>query len=122
LHRPGAASKTDIDERDIHHCMNTSWMFGGADMARWIDFKTGDADGFKSFMVRGREACGGLLVAGRHISCDPSSHSFLREIPQCWMTGQPPAPPRLWPPVDVARRATCRSRCCRRNCAGRAYG
>jgi hypothetical protein len=25
----------------------------------------------------------GLLVAGRHISCDPSSHSFLREIPQC---------------------------------------
>ena len=30
----------------------------------------------------------GLLVAGRHISCDPSSHSFLREIPQCWLTGQ----------------------------------
>jgi hypothetical protein len=29
----------------------------------------------------------GLLVAGRHISCDPNSHSFLREIPQCWMTG-----------------------------------
>jgi hypothetical protein len=30
----------------------------------------------------------GLLVAGRHISCDPSSHSFMREIPQCWLTGQ----------------------------------
>ncbi|HJU15943.1 MAG TPA: FAD-dependent oxidoreductase, partial [Stellaceae bacterium] len=30
----------------------------------------------------------GLLIAGRHISCDPSSHSFLREIPQCWLTGQ----------------------------------
>jgi FAD dependent oxidoreductase len=30
----------------------------------------------------------GLLVAGRHICCDPSSHSFLREIPQCWLTGQ----------------------------------
>ena len=29
----------------------------------------------------------GLLVAGRHISCDPSSHSFLRKIPQCWLTG-----------------------------------
>lgn len=29
----------------------------------------------------------GLLVGGRHISCDPNSHSFLREIPQCWMTG-----------------------------------
>ena len=30
----------------------------------------------------------GLLVAGRHLSCDPQSHSFMREIPQCWMTGQ----------------------------------
>jgi hypothetical protein len=29
-----------------------------------------------------------LLTAGRHISCDPRSHTFLREIPQCWMTGQ----------------------------------
>ena len=193
--------------------MNTSWMFGGADMTRWIDFKTSDPDGFKSLMARGRDACGGLferpfvswrndvalfmgprlsgysavavedlteveirshrlmaqhlavyrdaapgfenaflmlsapqlgvrharrvvglrrvtreawenagacpdeigispslspkfpslsvpygclvprdvgglLVAGRHVSCDPSSHSFLREIPQCWMNGQ----------------------------------
>jgi hypothetical protein len=30
----------------------------------------------------------GLLVAGRAVSCDATSHSFLREIPQCWMTGQ----------------------------------
>ena len=30
----------------------------------------------------------GVLGPGRHISCDPSSHTFLREIPQCWMTGQ----------------------------------
>ena len=30
----------------------------------------------------------GLLVAGRHISSDATSHSFLREIPQCWLTGQ----------------------------------
>ncbi len=30
----------------------------------------------------------GLLAAGRHISCDPSSHGFMREIPQCWLTGQ----------------------------------
>jgi hypothetical protein len=34
------------------------------------------------------EALDGLLAAGRHVSCDPSSHSFLREIPQCWLTGQ----------------------------------
>jgi FAD-dependent oxidoreductase family protein len=26
-------------------------------------------------------------VAGRHLSCDASSQTFMREIPQCWMTG-----------------------------------
>jgi FAD dependent oxidoreductase len=30
----------------------------------------------------------GVLAAGRHISSDANSHTFLREIPQCWMTGQ----------------------------------
>jgi len=30
----------------------------------------------------------GLLAAGRHVSCDANSHGFLREIPQCWLTGQ----------------------------------
>ncbi len=30
----------------------------------------------------------GLLAPGRHLSCDANSHSFLREIPQCWLTGQ----------------------------------
>ena len=29
----------------------------------------------------------GLLVAGRHLSSDASSHTFMREIPQCWLTG-----------------------------------
>lgn len=29
----------------------------------------------------------GLLAPGRHMSCDATSHSFMREIPQCWMTG-----------------------------------
>ncbi|MBC8241447.1 MAG: FAD-dependent oxidoreductase, partial [Alphaproteobacteria bacterium] len=29
----------------------------------------------------------GVLAAGRHIACDTNSHSFLREVPQCWMTG-----------------------------------
>ena len=32
-------------------------------------------------------ATAGLLVAGRHLSCDASSQTFMREIPQCWMTG-----------------------------------
>lgn len=30
----------------------------------------------------------GLLACGRHISSDASSHGFMREIPQCWLTGQ----------------------------------
>ena len=30
----------------------------------------------------------GLIACGRHVACDPNSHSFLREIPQCWVTGQ----------------------------------
>ena len=34
------------------------------------------------------EALDGVLACGRHISCDPNSHGFMREIPQCWMTGQ----------------------------------
>jgi hypothetical protein len=30
----------------------------------------------------------GLLAPGRHIASDASSHTFMREIPQCWLTGQ----------------------------------
>jgi hypothetical protein len=29
----------------------------------------------------------GMLAAGRHMSCDANSHGFMREIPQCWLTG-----------------------------------
>lgn len=29
----------------------------------------------------------GLLAPGRHLACDANSHSFMREIPQCWLTG-----------------------------------
>jgi hypothetical protein len=32
-------------------------------------------------------ATGGLIVAGRHLSCDATSQTFMREIPQCWLTG-----------------------------------
>jgi hypothetical protein len=61
FHRAGAASETDIDTRDIHHCMNTAWMFGGADMQRWLDFKTGQQQAYAAFMDRGRTLCGGLF-------------------------------------------------------------
>jgi len=210
--RAGAAYVNDIEEADVHHCMNTSWLFGGVDMARWIEFKAGQPEQFSAFMARGREALGlferpfvswrndialfmgprqsgysaldvddltavevrshramaahldyfrahapgfenaylmlsapqigvrharrlsgvgavlrsqwpegraladevgvspavspkfpnisipygalvpqqldGLLACGRHVSCDRNSHGFMREIPQCWITGQ----------------------------------
>ena len=59
--RAGAGADTDIEERDIHHCMNTAWIWAGCDMTRWIAFKTGDAAGFAAFMDRGRSLCGGLF-------------------------------------------------------------
>jgi succinate dehydrogenase/fumarate reductase flavoprotein subunit len=34
------------------------------------------------------ERLNGLLACGRHVSCDKNSHTFMREIPQCWITGQ----------------------------------
>ncbi|HSI57526.1 MAG TPA: FAD-dependent oxidoreductase [Ideonella sp.] len=210
--RAGAAFDNDIEEADVHHCMNTSWMFGGCDMDRWIAFKAGQPAEHAAFMQRGRDELGlferpfvswrndvalfmgprqsgysaldvddltavevrshramaahldyfrahapgfedaflmmsapqigvrharrlkgvgavlrsqwpngtalpdevgvtpavspkfpnisipygalvpeqldGLLACGRHISCDKNSHGFMREIPQCWITGQ----------------------------------
>ncbi|HEX2648357.1 MAG TPA: FAD-dependent oxidoreductase [Burkholderiales bacterium] len=209
--RAGAAFESDIDQEDIHHCMNTPWLFGGVDMERWLEFRGGQPEAYAAFMARGREAMrlfdkpfvswrndvalfmgprqsgfsaldmdeqteveirshrlmarhldfyraqapgfenafllqsapqlgvrharrlrgvarieraqwplgrtfadevavspsvspkfpnisvpygslvpaalDGLLACGRHISCDPNSHSFMREIPQCWLTG-----------------------------------
>ena len=29
-----------------------------------------------------------LLAAGRNLSCDAFSHTFMREVPQCWSLGQ----------------------------------
>lgn len=210
--RAGAPFDNDIEEVDVHHCMNTSWMFAGVDMNRWIAFKAGQPEAHADFMARGRKECGlfdrpfvswrndvalfmgprqtgysaldvddltavevrshramaahldfykahapgfenaylmvsapqigvrharrlrgvdavlrsrwpeglalptevgvtpavspkfpnisipygalvpesldGLLACGRHISCDKNSHGFMREIPQCWITGQ----------------------------------
>jgi hypothetical protein len=209
--RAGAAFAEDVDERDIHHCMNTSWTFGGVDMPRYLAWRAEKPEEFSEFMARGKEAVGffdkafaswrddvalfmgprlagysavlvddltevevtshrlmfrhldryraecpgferafpmlsapqlgvrharrlggvapvtrewwdgrispseigvspslspkfapvsvpygaivpaaleGLLAPGRHLACDATSHSFLREIPQCWLTGQ----------------------------------
>lgn len=209
----GARTDADIEARSVHHCMNTSWLFGSVDMQAWLDFRYGEPAAFGAFMEEGRRACpqgferpvvswrddvalfmgprlsglsgvdvldlteaemtsreammahlafyqahapgfaraellqsgsqlgvrhsrrlvgvcrvtksdwarrnpvpdeigvspslapqwpslsvpygclvperiDGLLAAGRHVSCDATSHSILREIPQCWLTGQ----------------------------------
>ncbi|RDI26041.1 FAD dependent oxidoreductase [Pseudacidovorax intermedius] len=208
----GAAYDSDIDAREIHHCINTSWLFAGVDMQRWLEFRAHEPEAFAAFMARGRETVGsfekplvswrndvatflgprkagfsaldvddmtqvewesrrsmedhlafyrahapgferawimlmapqigtrhgrrlvgvkrvlrgtwdagaiepdeigispspsprfpnisvpygalvpetldGVLAAGKHIACDANSHGFLREIPQCWLTGQ----------------------------------
>ena len=210
--RAGARCDTDIDANDIHHCMNTAFLFGGVDMERWLAFRRDQPDAFAAFMAFGRdrakffekpfvswrndvalfmgprlsgysaidvedlttvelrsrelaathlgiyraaapgfaeaflmlgapqigvrharrliglrsvtrsqwdigdvwddeigvspslapkfpnisvpygalipEQLDNILGAGRHIACDASSHTFLREIPQCWLTGQ----------------------------------
>ena len=209
--RAGAAFADDVDGRDIHHCMNTAWVFGGVDMPRYLAWRSGEPEAFAAFMQRGKAAAGffdkafaswrddvalfmgprlagysavevddlseveaishrlmfrhlevyrahapgferafpmlsapqlgvrharrlrgveavtrawwdgrvseaeigvspslspkfapvsvpygaivperldGLLAPGRHLSCDATSHSFLREIPQCWLSGQ----------------------------------
>lgn len=208
----GADFESDIDAVDIHHCINTAWMFAGVDMKRWLAFRAGQPEAYSAFLAGGRAAIGsfekpvvawrddlalflgprqsgfscldvddmsqvewdsrksmadhlayfrahapgfehayailtapqigsrhsrrlvgaqairrsdwsagtvradeigispspspqfpnisvpygalvprevdGLLAAGKHISCDPNSHNFMREIPQCWLTGQ----------------------------------
>ncbi|MBO9711636.1 FAD-dependent oxidoreductase [Sphingomonas sp.] len=213
FYRAGARTDADIEKSSIHHCMNTSWLFGGVDMKAWLAFRYGEPQAFAAFMEAGRhasplgfekpviswddgialfmgprlsglsgvdvldlseaeiasreamlahlafyrgnapgfanaellqagsqlgvrhsrrlvgvarvtradwrsggsseteiglspslapqwpslsvpygclvpETLDGLLAAGRHVSCDPTSHSILREIPQCWLTGQ----------------------------------
>jgi hypothetical protein len=210
--RAGAEFESNFADADIHHCMNTAWLFGGVDMNRWIAFRAGDPQRYSAFLAEGRQVIGlierpfvswrddvalfmgprlsgysavdiddqtevevrshramaahlsyyrehapgfenaylilsapqlgvrhtrrlvgvssvtraqwpegqvfedeigvspslsqafpsisipygalvprrldGLIACGRHISCDTSSHGFLREIPQCWVTGQ----------------------------------
>jgi FAD-dependent oxidoreductase family protein len=210
--RTHASLESDIDEGDIHHCINTAFLLGGVDMERWLAFRRDEPEAFSQFMALGRSklrffekpfvswrndvalfmgprlsgysavnvedlttvelrsrqlAVGHLEVyrssapgfadaflmlgapqigvrhsrrlqgvrkvtrqqwdaghawpdeigvstslspsfpnisipygalipaeldnilgAGRHIACDASSHTFLREIPQCWLTGQ----------------------------------
>ena len=59
--RAGAASLTDVDKGDIHHCMNTAWLFAGVDMPRFLAFKTGEPEAYGAFTRNGTQACGGIF-------------------------------------------------------------
>src|ERR1039457_5078932 len=56
--RAGAAFDNDIEEADVHHCMNTSWLFGGRDTNRWIDCKLAQPQLPAAFMAGGRQENG----------------------------------------------------------------
>jgi FAD dependent oxidoreductase len=52
--RTHATLESDIDEGDIHHCMNTAFLIGGVDMERWLAFRRDEPKGFSDFMAHGR--------------------------------------------------------------------
>lgn len=52
----GAAFNADVDARDIHGCMNTSWLFGGVDMPAFLRFRAEAPEQYGEFVARGREA------------------------------------------------------------------
>ena len=86
--RAGAALDSDIDERDIHHCTNTAWLFGGVDMDRWIAFRTGDPKGFSDFMARGPRARSG--------SSRSRSSAGATTWRSSWGRGCPATAPSTW--------------------------
>jgi hypothetical protein len=53
--RTHASFESDIDEGDIHHCINTAFLMGGVDMERWLAFRRDDPKGFSDFMAIGRQ-------------------------------------------------------------------
>lgn len=46
----------DIDAGDIHHAINTSWLFGGVDMPAWLVFRASQPQRYAEFMAQGRGA------------------------------------------------------------------
>ena len=52
----GASFDADVDERDIHSCMNTAWLFAGVDMPEFLRFRGETPAQYTEFMARGREA------------------------------------------------------------------
>jgi hypothetical protein len=58
--RTGAAFASDVDEKSMHHSVNTAWLWGGVDMNQWINFRTINADEWNAIAARGRAQLGEL--------------------------------------------------------------
>ena len=56
----GLTFESDIEERDIHHCINTAFLLGGVDMERWLKFRYEDTEGVLA--VSGGRTGGGRVV------------------------------------------------------------
>jgi hypothetical protein len=56
--RAGAASDSDTDERDIHHCINTAWLFAHVDMPRYLAWRAEKPAEFSDFMARAKAEIG----------------------------------------------------------------
>ncbi len=56
--RAGAASDSDTDERDIHHCINTAWLFAHVDMPRYLAWRAEKPAEFSEFMARAKAEIG----------------------------------------------------------------
>ncbi len=52
----GEDSSNDVDASNIHQCINTSWLWGGVDIARWLAFRT--TAEFDAFSKAGRSEIG----------------------------------------------------------------
>jgi hypothetical protein len=53
--RTHVSCEADIDEGDIHHCINTAFLLGGVDMERWLAFRRDEPEAFTAFMAFGRQ-------------------------------------------------------------------
>src|SRR5690606_35863740 len=60
---------------DIHHCMNTAWLFGGVDMKRWIEFRVGEPEQYNAFMALGRQRI--VLIERPFVSCRDDITLFM---------------------------------------------
>ena len=59
--RAGEASQDDIAPSNMHHCMNTAWLFGGVDTERWIAFKA-DREALAAFTTQARRTLGPIQL------------------------------------------------------------